>query len=50
MGCDQLRLFVTYISGQPASVKVKGRGSKIKDCLTLEDGADRLFQNVGNYP
>ena len=51
MGCDAASnlLFVTYISGQLASVRVKGRGSKIKDCLTFEDGTDRLSQNVGNY-
>lgn len=51
MGCDVAFnwLFVTYISGQSVSVSVKGRGSKIKDCLTLEEGTYRLSQNVGNY-
>jgi hypothetical protein len=38
----QRRLVVTYITGQPID-------PIFLDCLTLEDGINRLSRNVGNY-
>jgi len=44
-------LLVTDFSGQPIGLIVNCEGLKkdLSDCLTLEDGTDRLFRNVGNY-
>ena len=38
----QRRLVVTYVTGQPID-------PIFLDCLTLEDGINRLSRNVGNY-
>ena len=38
------RLVITDVSGQPLGPIFKGQANS-----TLEDGIDRLFQNVGNY-
>jgi hypothetical protein len=42
------RLVVTDVSGQPIGSILKGQAIP-EDCLTLEDGTDRLFRNVGSY-
>jgi len=44
----QGRLIVTDVSGQPVGTIIKGQ-TVFLDCLTIEDGADMLFRNVGSY-
>jgi hypothetical protein len=44
----QLRLVVTDVSGQPVGPSIKDQAVQ-DDCSTLQDGADRLSRNVGNY-
>ena len=42
-------LLVTKVSGQPVSPILKGKAIQGDlDCMTHEDGCDRLSQNIGN--
>ena len=47
--CYAARLIVTSVPGQLVSPIFKGKAIQGDlDCMTLEDGCDRLSQNIGN--
>jgi hypothetical protein len=47
LGCYTAYIVVIDVSGQPIGPIFNGQAEE--DCLTLEDGTDRLSRNVGNY-